>query len=110
MTNVNYKDYITSKDWLLKKMELLSIYQKQGWKISCDVCDSEHNLTVHHNSYEQLGNENLKDDGSGDIFNLELLCWSCHKKIHSDVNFKKMSQQQKANRVMEVLNILKQNV
>lgn len=85
---VNYKEYISSVDWLLKKHELISIYLSRGWSIQCDICESKRNINVHHKTYEQLGCENLKDDGSGDIWNLQFLCRDCHKKWHFDENFK----------------------
>lgn len=88
MAKVNYKEYIVSRDWLLKKHQLISIYLKQGWDIECGICQSTSNLNVHHRSYKQLGNENLEDDGSGDINNLEFLCRDCHKKWHFNHSFK----------------------
>jgi 5-methylcytosine-specific restriction endonuclease McrA len=109
MNKINYKEYITSKAWLLKKHELISIYLSQGWDICCNICESEHNLHVHHRSYKQLGNENLKDDGSGDIANLEFLCRDCHKKWHFDKEFRKKVEEERKKEFWEIVNEITQN-
>jgi len=109
MKRIDYKKYITSKEWLLKKHELISIYLKQGWDISCTICQSEQNLNVHHKSYSQLGEENLKDDGSGDINNLEFLCRECHRKWHFDVEFRKKVEEERKKSFLEIIELIEKN-
>jgi len=65
----NYKDYIASKEWEETRRE---IFAKYGYR--CVICGSEHNLHVHHITYENLGEE--KD---GDLV---ALCPECHKCLH----------------------------
>lgn len=88
MTYIDHKKYISSREWLLKKNKLISIYLEEGWDICCNICGATSDLNVHHRSYKQLGNENLNDDGSGDIWNLEFLCRDCHRKWHFNNKFK----------------------
>jgi hypothetical protein len=109
MTRINYKEYISSTRWLLKKHELIEVYLKQGWDISCNICQSEQNLNVHHKNYSQIGEENLKDDGSGDIHNLEFLCRECHKKWHFNSIFRKKVEQERDKKFWEVINKITTN-
>ena len=109
MKKINYREYITSVQWIIKKHELISIYLSQGWDIECNICKSKHNLNVHHKTYDQLGSENLKDDGSGDIFNLEFLCKDCHKKWHFDKNFRKTVEEKRHKDFYEMLDIITKN-
>ena len=102
---VNHKEYIGSVEWLIKKNELFSIYRNQGWSIECGICGQTKSLNVHHHNYSQLGVENLKDDGSGDIWNLELLCRGCHRKWHFEVGFK---EEVKRSRLEKFLNFISQ--
>jgi 5-methylcytosine-specific restriction endonuclease McrA len=64
----NYRKYINSKEWKLKRDAIVEKYKK------CSCCGSEENLNVHHLTYENLGNENESD--------LLLLCKDCHKFVH----------------------------
>ena len=91
MAKFNYKEYLSSKDWLLKKNELISIYLSQGWNINCIACSSEHNLQVHHMNYDEIGKENLSEKNSKKgkgVWQLQFLCNNCHKKWHFEKGFK----------------------
>ena len=79
MNKLDYKKYLQSADWLIKKSKLVSTYINQGWKIECRYCGSVHNLHVHHNSYENVGNEQIDDER---IWELAFLCKDCHQKYH----------------------------
>lgn len=64
-----YLDYINSNPW---KEKCKVIKETRGNK--CQVCGSEKDLQVHHNTYERLGCEDDND--------LILLCKPCHFLFH----------------------------
>lgn len=69
---VDYKEYIKSEEWKVKRKEVL-----ERDKFKCRLCGAkgtEYNLHVHHNSYDNLGNEPLED--------LITLCKKCHETYH----------------------------
>ncbi len=70
-----YKRYIRSPQWELKKQERMKIDN-----FACVMCgrSREHcrTLQVHHITYARLGNENVLTD-------LCTVCGSCHKKLHN---------------------------
>ncbi|MCX0396192.1 HNH endonuclease [Clostridium perfringens] len=66
----NYKSYLKSKHWKLKKDEYFSVYKKE-----CAICKKNKKLNLHHKTYDNVGNELLED--------LVLLCEECHNKIHN---------------------------
>lgn len=77
----NYKKYINSNEWKEKRQELID---KIGYE--CQQCGWNHNLQVHHKTYENFGNESIDD--------LQLLCYTCHMSKH-DNYFKKYIQKSK---------------
>jgi hypothetical protein len=85
MTKEEYHKYLKSKDWLLKKNELISTYLKQGWDIKCKTCGSTDNLNVHHENYDNIGNEILTDER---IWDLSFMCYECHQRWHFEKGFK----------------------
>jgi hypothetical protein len=85
MTKEEYHKYLKSRDWLLKKNELISTYLKQGWDIDCKVCGSTDNLNVHHERYDNIGNEIVTDER---IWDLSFMCYECHQKWHFEKGFK----------------------
>ena len=95
---INYREYITSARWLLKKHALISVYLSQGWDICCSICVEDHNLNVHHVDYKELGNEDLSqaksEEGRG-IWQLQFLCRDCHIKWHFDPKFKELVEREK---------------
>lgn len=67
---MDYQAYLKSKEWWLKKRELLS---QEG--VKCFVCwDRKGPYEVHHKSYRRLGSERLED--------LIVLCPKCHADLH----------------------------
>ncbi|MCV3216612.1 replicative DNA helicase [Plectonema radiosum NIES-515] len=69
--SLKYHEYINSQEWQeVRKLAL----QRSGDK--CQICGSKNSLDVHHNSYDNLGNEreNLED--------LVVLCSEHHQLYH----------------------------
>lgn len=66
---INYKEYLNSKHWKETRLKALD---KAGYR--CQLCSSNIDLNVHHNTYDNLGNEDSKD--------LIVLCRKCHAKFH----------------------------
>lgn len=69
---MNYEKYIVSKEWKKKSSKFKS---QVGFK--CEKCGSNKNLTSHHITYKNLGNETKKD--------IKVWCWTCHKAYHNKV-------------------------
>ena len=67
---MNYKQYIKSNERKQKRQK----YIIEKWN-KCEICfkKSKH-LHLHHRNYDNVWNEKEWD--------LILLCWICHKKIH----------------------------
>jgi len=65
----DYKEYLLSKKWSWYRIKILKRDNFQ-----CSECESKENLNVHHLTYRNLGNEQMKD--------LITLCNKCHKKAH----------------------------
>ena len=80
MQTQEYKDYMRSNEWKVKKRERIAIDQ------GCVMCgrplDKIRSIQVHHITYQRLGNENVLTD-------LFTLCGSCHKKLHNFYNRKR---------------------
>ena len=68
-----YQEYLKSDHW--KEIRLKAL-DRAGNR--CQLCSSTDNLNVHHNTYKNRGNEDLKD--------LVVLCRNCHEKFHDIVN------------------------
>lgn len=64
-----YHSYLNSKKWHDKRNEMLNF---SNYK--CNRCGEMEKLQVHHLNYNTIGDESLGD--------LEVVCVSCHKKIH----------------------------
>lgn len=64
-----YQEYLSSDHWKETRLKALSIAGNR-----CQLCSSRDNLNVHHNTYANKGNEDLKD--------LVVLCRECHAKFH----------------------------
>ena len=65
-----YPLYIQSEEWKEKRIEVL---RRDGYMC---VCGSRAEV-VHHNNYQQVGNENL--------FELVALCEECHSDVHAKI-------------------------
>lgn len=64
-----YEEYLHSEKWSAKRDEVFKHYGRK-----CALCGSTDRLQVHHRSYENLGNEKLKQ--------LIPLCEPCHTLSH----------------------------
>lgn len=64
-----YDAYLASEDWRTR-CELFWQHHDR----SCSICGTDQRLTVHHLSYENLGNEPVDD--------LLGLCWDHHQALH----------------------------
>lgn len=64
-----YKEYLQTDHWQKLREEAL---KRAGNR--CQVCAYRKNLHVHHNTYKNIGNEDIED--------LVVLCWKCHKTFH----------------------------
>jgi len=64
-----YKEYLQTEHWKNIRKKVLA---KARYK--CQLCNNKNNLHVHHNTYENRGNERLED--------LIVLCEDCHTKFH----------------------------
>ena len=68
-----YKTYIQSEGW-----KAVTKFLKRSMDYRCQVCGqkgSEYTLHIHHNNYNNLGQESIKD--------LIVLCEECHQKFHN---------------------------
>lgn len=68
-----YKEYLQTNHWKNVKRKALI---RAGNK--CQLCSSKLNLNVHHNTYENRGEEKDED--------LVVLCENCHSKFHDVLN------------------------
>lgn len=72
ISKLPYKEYLQTDHWKnLRKSKL----KQSGFK--CQLCSSNKELHVHHNTYERKGYEYLSD--------LVVLCGNCHAKFHDVV-------------------------
>ena len=65
----NYRDYLASPEWAEKRQAAL-----QRAEHHCQVCNSPHELQVHHRTYERMCAERPAD--------LTVLCRTCHTIFH----------------------------
>ena len=70
---INYDAYILSDDW---KAKASAAIKRAGGH--CQLCRSTVSLNVHHNTYDNLGNERDED--------LIVLCRRCHEVYHVKVD------------------------
>lgn len=68
-----YQQYLNSKEWALKKKEVLF---RDDY--CCQLCGEVENLNVHHLTYNRVGDEAL--------FDLVTFCRSCHEIEHGKVD------------------------
>lgn len=69
----NYKDYLQTKHWLMKKAEFMKNVKRE-----CVMCQGDKYIHVHHMTYKNVGNEKLDE--------LVYLCWNCHKYLHENIS------------------------
>ena len=70
VTHKQYCKYLSSSKWKAIKKRLLM----DNYTCTTIGCNKTTNLTIHHLTYKNFGNENLND--------LITLCKDCHKQIH----------------------------
>ena len=64
-----YHNYLNTKEWFDKRNLALKFADYK-----CCRCSKKENLQIHHLNYNNIGDEYIGD--------LEVVCSSCHKKIH----------------------------
>jgi hypothetical protein len=69
LKSMPYKDYLLTYHWRITRKKTL---KRAHYK--CQICGSVKNLNVHHNTYENRGEEKDED--------LIVLCENCHGKFH----------------------------
>jgi hypothetical protein len=62
---IRYSEYIHSEKWRERRLAKL-----EQAHFRCEKCGEKHGLSVHHKTYDRLGNERADD--------LIVLCGSCH--------------------------------
>lgn len=82
MIDLDYKNYLLSAKWRLKREELFAVRSK-----ICERCKSVNNIQVHHKTYKNIFNEPLDD--------LEVLCKPCHMSHHKIENEKRLDKNTK---------------
>lgn len=70
--DISYEAYLETYHWDSVRMRTFGM---AGWK--CQLCSSKGDLVAHHNNYNNLWNESVKD--------LVCLCKSCHTLFHSNM-------------------------
>lgn len=69
---MNYREYIQSDQWQLKRLTRI---KKDGGKRKCFMCQTYGPTDIHHKTYERLGAEHMSD--------LVQLCRNCHDIVHA---------------------------
>lgn len=68
--SIDYDAYLQSAAWQ-ERREVALVWADH----CCQVCNSPHDLVVHHRTYERLGHEDPAD--------LTVLCFECHDLFHA---------------------------
>ena len=66
-----YNEYLQTKHWKKVRTKILDKIHK------CQLCSSKYNLQIHHNTYDNLGEERYED--------LIVLCEICHARHHGKI-------------------------
>ena len=69
MSNASYREYLLAEAWMDKKLGAVQWADER-----CQVCNSPHDLAVHHRTYDRIGNEDPSD--------LTVLCSTRHGLFH----------------------------
>ena len=73
-------EYLQSDKWKeLKELRMMIAMDR------CEVegCNSTHNLSLHHETYERLGNEGLND--------VKIICQTHHQQIHNKLGYDRLT-------------------
>jgi len=92
LKTMSYKEYLETDHWREKRKSAL--YRA---KFKCQLCSSKENLHVHHNTYENRGNEKNED--------LIVLCKECHERHHGKLIEEK--EESKNEKQIEISNQIK---
>ena len=65
----------------------VDVYEKWGKK--CSVCGTENRLAIHH-----IDGSGQTESPNNDIFNLQLICISCHMSLHKKEQWKEKIEKQ----------------
>ena len=60
---------------------VLFVYDRANRK--CEKCGTEYDLTIHHKDRKGRNNQDMKLPVNNNLENLQVLCRSCHGRIHS---------------------------
>lgn len=74
MSKATYQAHLASPEWQAIKADAL---ERAGYR--CERCGSPWSLTIHHLTYDHLGQETPEQD-------LMILCRECHREIHQLVD------------------------
>jgi hypothetical protein len=69
-----YEEYLATSEWRTRRDRALS---RGGWR--CALCAAKNRLQVHHNCYDNIGDERDED--------LTVLCDDCHERHHLSDRF-----------------------
>lgn len=69
MNKLQYQEYLKSSHWRTMRRKAL-----ENAEHSCQLCNSDSELNVHHRTYDRIGHERLTD--------VIVLCRDCHAKFH----------------------------
>lgn len=85
MNREEYREvYLRSDHWLETRKGAL---ERAGHR--CQVCNTEHQLDVHHRTYERIGYEAAMD--------LTVLCRKCHDLFHGSCSVKSAQKRPRSN-------------
>lgn len=92
MNKTEYQKYLASSEWQGKRTGAL---ERDGYRCQlCSITNDEGTLHVHHNTYDNVGDEANED--------LIVLCGKCHSLFH---NIKNINEQDHPASVDHVLNM-----
>lgn len=77
----SYKEYLLSNEW--HKLRIKK-FKQVGY--SCQICDANKNLQIHHRTYKRIFKEELND--------LTVLCEDCHQLYNHRHNVEEYIEQQ----------------
>lgn len=96
LKHMPYSEYLQTKHW--KDTRKRALHKAQ---YKCQLCSSTKNLEVHHNTYENRGNEKDED--------LIVLCHDCHNNYHNPNNSSNKLDYQMLQELLNILHITKED-
>lgn len=95
MRKEEYKKYLRSSRWIIRKAMLVITLVNEGKKICCVDCGTFDDLDVHHLSYENVGDEKMSD--------ICFMCRKCHHKKHFGKEIKTTLDDEDVERLIKAL-------